>query len=180
MAALPVCDLISLPATLNQINWVVIVADRDYFLLEADVAPGGGSGGNISALFGKLSGLDRLPGVAGLSIPNGVPVGFTTTNKTFPSEFSDIWIGNRANAPPLVTVAAAINQEFKNLPGAIPLVRPPVIKRGEVLIVAAMNLTSNAQTMQWNLSATPATSYAQDLAIINPNTEGPQAVDSRQ
>ena len=175
MAALPVCDTISVPAVLNQYTWVVIVADRDYFLLEADIAPGPASGGNIAALIGKLPGPGSLPGVP--SVAQGVPVSFSSTNTVFPKDFMELWVGSRAYSPPFVTLNGVINQEFKNLPGAIPLVRPPVIKRGEVLIVAVWNLTSSPVNALWNLSAVPATTYAQELGFgAVPETEGPQAV----
>lgn len=162
MAQFPVNPTLNVGATTNVITWGLIVADSDYWLMEADVAPAGSAAGNISALIGLIAGSGDLPNNSGIPTNNNLNT-FSSTNKTFPTKYKEIWVGDLSQAPPLAKLYAVVNQEYKHLVGAIPIAHPPIIQRGDIVCFALKNLTGSSQNATFNLSAIRMSNYARQL-----------------
>ena len=169
MPQFPLSGEISLPATLNQTNFVLIVADADYWILEADLAPQ--NTGNTSGFIAKLTGSGDIPNVGALSLGLNNPNAFTTTNQTVPTKYVEVYVGDWSKSPPLVPLDSAINADWKPLLAAIPFEHPPTIVRGEILVIAAKNLTSNAQKVNWHVNGNRMSARSKRALQDDPKTD---------
>lgn len=154
MPAFPIGDLISHEsAGQNRSRWVLVLADQDYFLLEASLAPGSGSAGSVAGFIAKIRAGDLPSGTGTGGFIGGAPQTFSSTNSTIPTNYEQVYVGNRYNVPPQLTLANILNQSWKEALAAMPMGWPPILRKGDGVVVLSKNLTASAQTMNWNLNA---------------------------